>query len=740
MRAVLSNVVASIAAICLAATPLCAQGQNPSPAALQDSLAKLDEGVYRAPKSAAAWYQLALLKLELDRRGTPVKATMHQGDGETWRHGAFAALARSLAADSTYAPAASTLAGLIVASDESELEPAVQRAVRTAASPRAGADAWLALARMQRTLGHPDSIAPVLARYLAAGGDTGVADLETARALSALGRADSAVARYEAGATHAGTAGRRLYRTDVGWVATPAELASFDSTSAADLGGWIRDFWRRRDVTALRPEGERLAEHLRRWNYVRDHFRIVGRTTGAQFTDGPGAMGAGADPALANATDTGNDLGALGMLGSDAQSLVEGGRRVLDDRGVIYLRHGEPDARVAWPSPVADDEHGCVVANESWRYELPTGPMLLHFCASRRLGTTAPTTLVAMLPLYLGLVESRGVLDPQYSRLAAQMQDLLLHQKLRGQGTALNNMGAGGGDTYNSSLTDLGTLTQPENVAAMRSAGTRQMAAALHTDTYVQHYKTSLEPVVQLYAVGEPGPAAHLLVVFAIPGDRLKPEIRPGVSGVIYPLSIRTIAVGPTGLDVLRRDTTRLFRVADTLKAGTWLNGLLELPLPAGRHDVRVLFTQPGSTAAAAAGRDAMTVGAPGSLALSDLVAGRAGAGLVWAHGGDPVPLNPLDTYSQSGAMELYYDLTGLVPGRAYRTTIELGNTMAITSGDAVRVSFEDKATAPVQHVRRSLELRTLKGGQYRLVLTVEDVAGGTKVSRERTVNVVERK
>lgn len=740
MRAALHpRSLALLLSILLLPAPLHAQ-TGPSASALQDSLAKLDEGVYRAPKSAAAWYQLALLKLELDHRGTPVKATMHQGDGETWRHGAFVALARSLAADSTYTPAATTLAGLIVASDESELESAVQRAVRTSATTRAGADAWLALARMERTLGHSDSIIPDLSGYLRAGGDTGIADLEAARALAALGRADSAVARYEAGAVHTGAAGRRLYRADVGWVATPAELASFDSTSAADFGEWIRNFWRRRDVTALRPEGERLAEHLRRWNYVREHFRIVGRTTGAQFTDGPGAMGPGADPALAQATDVTNDLGALGLLGSDAQSLVEGGRRLLDDRGVIYLRHGEPDARVAWPSPPASDEHGCVVANESWRYELPTGPMLLHFCASRRLGTTAPTTLVAMLPLYLGLVESRGVLDPQYSRLAAQMQDLMLHQKLRSQGAALNAMGAAGGNSYNSSMTDLGTVTQPENVAAMRAAGTRQMTAALHTDTYVQHYKTSLEPVVQLYAVGEPGPAAHLLVVFAIPGDRLKPEVRPGVSGVIYPLSIRTIAVGPTGLDVLRRDTTRLFRAADTLKAGSWLNGLLELPLPAGQHDVRVLFTQPGSTAAAAAGRDAMTVGAPGRLALSDLVSGREGAGLVWAHGGDPVSLNPLDTYSRAGSMELYYDLTGLVPGRTYRTTIELGNAMALTSGDGVRVAFEDKATAAVQHVRRSVQLRTLKGGQYRLVLTVEDVAGGVKVSRERTVNVVEQK
>ena len=710
-----------------------------SAGALQDSLLKLDEAAYRAPRSAPAWYNLALLKLELDRRAAPVKATMHQGQGESWRHGALAALARSLAADSAYRPAASTLAGLLVASDQSELEPAIQRAVHTAAGTGAGADAWLALARMQRTLGRQDSVLAALRSYLRSGGDSGVADLEAARALSALGRADSAVAAYEQGARHAGPDGRRLYRADVGWVATPAELASFDSTTAATFGEWMRNFWRRRDVTALRPEGERLAEHLRRWNYVREHFRIVGRTEGAQFSDGPGAGAPPADPALAGASDVANDLGALGALAPDAYSLVEGGRRTLDDRAVVYLRHGEPDNRASWAAgSLGNNEHGCIVANESWQYTLPTGNLLLHFCSSRRLGSTAPTTLVAMLPLYHDLVDSRGALDPRYAYLAAQLQDLALHSKLAGQQAQLNAMGAAGGNTYQSATTDLGLLIRPEDVTSMREAGQTQMATALHTDTYVQRYESSLKPVVQLYAVGQPGDAPHLLIVFAIPGDRLKPVTRAGVTGVLYPLSIRTIAVGPTGLDVLRSDTTRFFHVADTLKAGSWLNGLLELPLPTGRHDVRVLFTQPGSTAAAAAGRDAMTAGTAGSLALSDLVAGRQGAGLVWANQGDPVPLNPLDVYSRSSAMELYYDVSGMVPGRSYRTTIELSRSLAIGTGDQVRVSFSDKASVPAQHVRRTLELSTLKGGQYRLVLRVQDAETGATVARERLVNVRE--
>ncbi|MEO8228088.1 MAG: hypothetical protein ABI637_11670, partial [Gemmatimonadota bacterium] len=268
--------------------------------------------------------------------------------------------------------------------------------------------------------------------------------------------------------------------------------------------------------------------------------------------------------------------------------------------------------------------------------------------------------------------------------------------------------------------------------------GQRQLSTALHTDTYVQRYESSLKPVVQLYAVGTPGSDnAHLLVIFAIPGERLTPEIRPGVSGVIYPIAIRTIAVGPTGLDVMRRDTTRYFRVPEALKAGAYLNGLLELPMPPGQSDVRVLFTQPGTKAAAAAGRDAMTVGTPGALAVSDLVTGRQGSGLAWAHGGDPVALNPLDVYARSSTLEVYYDVSGLLPGHAYRTSIELTNTGGI-AGDQVRVAFEDKPATAVLHVRRSIALKALKGGEYRMLLTVEDAAGGSKVVRERTVNVRE--
>ncbi|MEO8227852.1 MAG: hypothetical protein ABI637_10480, partial [Gemmatimonadota bacterium] len=450
-------------------------------AALDDALAAFDEATFRNGRSAVAWYGLALTKLEYGRRELAVKASMHQADGETWRHGALAALAKSIGADSTFTPAAATMADLLVSAAEQDLDPAVQRAVRSAVAAGSGTEPILAFARLQRALGHQDSALAALRAYARAGGDPGIAGLESARSLAATGLPDSSVRTYLAGAARPGPAGRLLYRADIGWVATPAEMAAFDSLTPDAIGRFVQEFWQRRDVVALRPEGERLAEHLRRWVYVHDHFRIVGRTDGAQFNDGPGAMGSGSDPQLVGSGEAGTQIDPWAMLAPDAFSLLEGGRRVLDDRGVIYMRHGEPDGRASWAAAGSEaDSHGCISANESWKFALPTGTLILHFCASRRLGTTAATTLVAALPLYEGMIQTRATLDGRYAALANMLGDLASRRHLDDLAAKLNRFGA---DARNP---DLGLLVNPEVVRAIRERGQRQLSTALHTDTYVQ--------------------------------------------------------------------------------------------------------------------------------------------------------------------------------------------------------------------------------------------------------------
>ncbi len=50
------------------------------------------------------------------------------------------------------------------------------------------------------------------------------------------------------------------------------------------------------------------------------------------------------------------------------------GSRDFDDRGIIYIRHGEPTTRASYAAPGLDP-------NESWRYSRPDGDLIFHFMA-----------------------------------------------------------------------------------------------------------------------------------------------------------------------------------------------------------------------------------------------------------------------------------------------------------------------------------------------------------------------
>src|SRR5690606_21982934 len=201
-----------------------------------------------------------------------------------------------------------------------------------------------------------------------------------------------------------------------------------------------------------------------------------------------------------------------------------------------------------------------------------------------------------------------------------------------------------------------------------------------------------------------------------------------------YPIALRLIATNARG-ESHRLDTTRYFRAADTLRQGTHLFGLAELPLGGGTWDVRAVFTQPNTEVGGAMGRLSVVLPAGRALALSDLVFGRTGSGLAWHGPNGTVPLNPLDVYPKDGSVEVYYEASGLVPDASYRTTLRIEGI----SGDAkgrVEVGFEERAGAGRQAFRRTIDLDRLDGGQYRLTLTLTNLATGETAEQERLINV----
>ena len=106
--------------------------------------------------------------------------------------------------------------------------------------------------------------------------------------------------------------------------------------------------------------------------------------------------------------------------------------RDFDDRGVIYIRHGEPTSRATYAAPGLEP-------NESWRYTRPEGDLLFHFVAREDvqdfklveslfdvLGFSEQVALredrAGQNPMAEQLMLSREQLSPIYTRLQAAGQ------------------------------------------------------------------------------------------------------------------------------------------------------------------------------------------------------------------------------------------------------------------------------------------------------------------------------
>ena len=707
---------------------------------LYQSQALFDESIYNAPSNWPwPWYGLALADLALDSVGAVVKPSMHSGAGVYYRDAALHALGQALAADSSFLPAATLLGSVLLPFGERSLNGELVRAVRRAAATNQASSPWLLLGRVYRNLHEPDSATAAFRRYANLGGNPGLALLEEARSLYGLGRAQEATRAYLAGAAIADSLARDAYRLDLAWVASPEELAAFDAAPRDSVGSFVGAFWTKRDAEELRAPGERLAEHVRRWRYVFEHFQVNHRgDSDAQERSsdcGPGIIPSLRDDPHVNAPSSMPGL-ITQAASPDLQLLASGtfastfrGRRVVDDRGLIYMRHGaptqrasahlertqpwtaQPGSRVTEPTPAQLETR----PNESWKYVTAHGSLLFHFCGSLALGTSAATTLVAMLPLNPEMIGARSGLDPRFAALEGELR----RTDASGRSIVLTGNSSGMARRLTESLV---------------RDGRNDIAVGLSTDDFAPEFAHEIRPLAQFFALGQPGfGTGRVLTVFAFAGEQLTPTPLAR-SGVAYILAFRLIATDAQG-HVRRQDTTRYFSASDTLREGQYLYGTVELPLDSGTWDVKLLVTQPNMDAGGAIERQRVTLVGGAELGLSDLVFGREASGLVWRSPDGAVPLSPLDAYPRSGTVEVYYELSGAESGRQYQTQLELTGVSGDAEGD-VRLEFTEEAHDRVLRLRRSVALDPLKGGQYRMTVTLTELGTKRTVTRSRLLNV----
>lgn len=148
----------------------------------------IEDAVYKEDDWPWPWYALALVRMAESRRGVVVKETRYLGQGISYRRGAMDAFGRALETDPTFVPAAEGLAGLVTAMGHRLLSldflPPIVKATK---SPGMPPEIWLAKFRLDFCARDYETSLDDLGAYLRIGGDTGMARVEQARTLTALG-------------------------------------------------------------------------------------------------------------------------------------------------------------------------------------------------------------------------------------------------------------------------------------------------------------------------------------------------------------------------------------------------------------------------------------------------------------------------------------------------------------------------------------------------------------------------
>ncbi len=388
------------------------------------------------------------------------------------------------------------------------------------------------------------------------------------------------------------------------------------------------------------------------------------------------------------------------------------------------MRHGEPSGRASAiaAGAINGSKGGCEAANESWKYDLPTGPVMFHFCASEALGMTAPTTLVAMLPLDPAIIGARATLDVQFGLLELEILQYLQAVEMRQRG-----------------ITSITPRISQETATRLQQFGRASLQIGLTTDSYPLTYRRSLEPTVQIFGLPETADRGKALLVFGIRGEHL--EVQRIQGHLVYPVHFRVTAVDTARGIVSSMDTLRMFGVTDTLRSADVLYGTLVVDLAPGTYYVRALLDLPGLDAGGAAGRYPVTIpGDTSGFVLSDLVPGPGDPVLKWNYHGTAISLSPQNAYPAGTAIELFARIKGATPRRSYGMAVRLRRVSgrADRGKNELEIRFREPAPESDFNFQKTISLNELGSGRYLLTLTVTDDETGQEESRDAVVNLLE--
>jgi GWxTD domain-containing protein len=525
--------------------------------------------------------------------------------------------------------------------------------------------------RLAAWLWRPAVADSAFSAYQAAGGSAQRASLELARIRLATGKPGADSLYYQAAAAADSRIVRDL-RYDIAFVADSQELKAFDRLPPARRPAWLHRFWEDRDLEDLRARGSRLREHYRRIGVARDSFRLL--TYPRQY-----------------------ELNEL-WVNRDAE---------YDDRGLMYIRHGPPDA-------TASAVRAGACPNTSWLYRRPEGNLILHFVARQHpndwrvvetlanvSGESGATTRVRQAGASHScrpvddLLESRRSLDPIYAQLA-------------------------GNQTRRNWERELDITTRSREISTT-------------TDTDVLRYPSRLNLSWRAYGLlGNTPRRGRVLVLVSVPATSLEP-----ISQDPLAYGFRMRLVGRSGPRTFELDSVRQFKVDQEPEPGQMVTFTTEVPLETGTWKVGLALEQQRDSAGEALhDRELPVPDAAGTrLALSDIVLGDPTGGRPWVAPDGPFPLSSTGSYVRGERIPLYYEIAGA--GRKGEIQSEITFVRDDGKGRSV-IRFTEQADRPVLRIRRELNTSKSEPGRYTLTVRIR-TADNRRAERQATL-IVESK
>lgn len=507
-----------------------------------------------------------------------------------------------------------------------------------------------------------------------------------ARALSLMGDGVRAVAAYSRTASIDGP-GEHLdwIRHDIELIGTPEELAEWDTVPPVRRAAWATAFWNERDFDDGHEPGTRIAQHAERWQHAFQEYRFVLQDA---RLEGSGAFIV--HTRQCPVEEDGEDPALLVLNCNFPDSIMR--TRIFDDRGITYLRHGEPQQRANYPGMES-------LTKASWLYTTEGKSLVIHF--DKGINPVARNGMSQRAVSNADWITTCQLV-PRYCVLAARVS---MRQRI-----------------------------PPEQMRLVLERGTEEIQQLLSTDGAPQRFRNAFAFNAAAYALGS-APGQLTLAVDA-PLEALRKLVTTDSTRVSLRWQVRIRGhdgVWPVSSDM--HQTLTLPPRASEGDGGKFLTLVREFSVPPGSYDLRLVLSDSAGTTGARYARDGFTMIGGASPNLSDVVLmPEGGQGAARAIEGVPVRISPTFTPGAARFVQVGYLLTGLA-GRDVRVTVQVTEVGKGDGEPRIAVTFTERPTSDRDFRVQQLGLERLRNGAWDLTVSVP-LPDGTTVTRTQRMVV----